>query len=84
MPGNFVSINHLACEISQEQQKHRNFESLQFDCRNSRNFAYFGKFRLCMYVVYVCIFLAFHDFLKLFGNILVQLFAVAGALLCRK
>ena len=32
----------------------------------------------------VCIFLAFHDFLKHFGNILVQLLTVAGAPLCLK
>ena len=32
----------------------------------------------------VCIFLAFHDFLKNFGNILVQLLSVAGALLFLK
>ena len=55
LPRNFVSIHHLACEISStlEQKKHRNFaafssetESSQFDCRNSRNFADLGKFSL--------------------------------------
>ena len=55
MPLNFVSINLLALRNfadirTIEAPKFRRFfvwsESSQFDCRNSRNFAYFGKFRL--------------------------------------
>ena len=55
MPRNFVSIHCIACEIfaeirTIEAPKFRCIfawnESSKFDCRNSRNFADFGKFRL--------------------------------------
>ena len=63
MPGNFVSINHLACEISPtlEQQKHLNFAAFSSDAKVcnliaeirvisliSANFV--GVCMLCMYV----------------------------------